>query len=241
MKPEEVNILVAVLALALATVAFLIDQRDKRRSHRFIAGVLLLLLLIGIAFALWLRTLRPAPPTAPERNTEDEPRPPGIREPLDTVSTTVDTGKSPISEQDVTPPPYQSWLTREGSLIRYNAARYMPGSCPGRIMAVGDFGSGGWTSGPLARCERDGWLTFDAGQLLREPGFVPGHTYCLNFVDSNDRYGQHGAPPRAPGLASIEVPAKEGAQVGLNIGFRVIRSAGGVLVEFTNEGVQHCE
>lgn len=239
MKPDEVDILVAVLGFALALIIFWIDQKDKGR-HRRVLGILFVLLVIGIPLGLWLRASRPTVTPSPGKVASKEPDPPSERG-TDSVSAPRDSASVTPPEPAEPVPPYHGWLRREGALIRYHAAVYMPGSCPGRIMAVGDFGPGGWTSGPEARCEADGWITFDAGQLLEEPRFVPGHTYCLNFVDDRGRYGQHGAPPRAPGLSEIEVPAKEGAQAGLTIGFRVVRSASGAAVEFTNEGIPHCE
>lgn len=237
MNPDEIVALVSVLGFVLALLAFHFDQEAKRRRRRVLTGGVVLL-VVGIPFAIWLRASRPpAPSPGTSAPRDDSPRaaagPGSVEAPRETASVAPPKASEPTS-------PYHGWLTRDRALIRYNAAVYMPGSCPGRIMAVGDFGPGGWTSGPEARCEADGWLTFDAGQLLQEPRFVPGHTYCLNFVDEQGRYGQHGAPPRAPGLHAIGVQAREGEQAGITMGFRIVRSHDGPRVEFTNEGIPHC-
>jgi hypothetical protein len=238
MTNEEVGILAGVLSLVLGLLIFIFDQADKKRWGRVLAGCVVLL-LVGVAFALWTSASRRSATPPTDAGPGREVRPPGGRRIADSVG--ADTATLPRPPKPGPKPPYDSWLRREGSLIRYNAAVYMAGSCPGTVMAVGDFGPGAWTSGPQAHCETNGWLTFDAAQLLEEPRFIPGHTYCLNFVDDRGRYGQHGAPPRAPGLSAIELPAKEGAEAGLTIGFRVTRSTGGAAVEFTNEGKPHCE
>lgn len=240
MTNEEIGILAGVLSFVLAFLIFIFDQADKKRGRRVLAGGVVLL-FVGIAFALCTSASRPSVAPATDAGPTPEVRPRGSGGIADSAGPVGETGTPPRPPQLDPEPPYNSWLRREGTLIRYNAAVYMAGSCPGRIMAVGDFGPGAWTSGPQAHCETDGWLTFDAAQLLEEPRFIQGHTYCLNFVDDRGRYGQHGAPPRAPGLSVIEVPAREGPEAGLTIGFRVTQSPGGARVEFTNEGKPHCE
>jgi hypothetical protein len=240
MTAEEIGILAGVLSFVLALLIFTFDQADKKRGRRVLAGGVVLL-MVGVAFALWTSATKRARASDVDNDPRPEIRPPGDRPSVDSAEALRDTAARPTPPQEQTEPPYSRWLRRDGALIRYNAAVYMPGSCPGRIMAVGDFGPGGWTSGPEARCDADGWLTFDAARLLEEPRFVAGQTYCLNFLDEHGRYGQHGAPPRAPGLSAIEVPAREGAGAGLTIGFRVTRLSGAAVVEFTKEGKPHCE
>jgi hypothetical protein len=242
MNLENLADVVTVLGFFLAFLAFAVDQWDKKR-RRFVLATGVLMMVLGLALAKRDGPVARTPDGGGVPDGRAPPvLPPGTRGVADTSIAVSDTPSAVQQTPIVADPPYHGWLRKQQLVIRYNAAMYMAGSCPGRIMAVGDFSTGGWTSGPEAQCDPDGWISFDAGQLVSAPRFVVGKTYCLNFVDEQGRYGLHGSPPRASGLSTIELPAKEGAEVGLNIGFRIVEVPGGThALEFTNAGAAHCE
>jgi hypothetical protein len=238
------NALLAILGLLIALCLALyasLDHWEKYPKHRKLFGGLagILAIVAGILFWAWHRERKVQP-------TENDP--PSSRAPVDTSQNVAHTPNPRIIPQGEPKAPkatpvssrYNDWLRRSGTTILYNASRLIPDGCVEGTMAVGDFSRGGWGSGPTVDCRPDGWLAFDTRSLLEESGFFVDHTYCLNFVTPGRKWGQHGGPQKAPGMELIGVPAAEGPEFGINIGFRVVKTASGHEVEFTKEGVEHC-
>ncbi|HZH04755.1 MAG TPA: hypothetical protein VEY30_13295 [Myxococcaceae bacterium] len=195
------------------------------------------------------------PNTSPPDNRRvesDSALPPSVRPVPSVVDGTRDDLPSPrpapeVRELDPVPPSsrnqrlYHSWLRSEDLTILYAAERWIDGGCTDGTMALGDFSPGGWATGPKVQCRPDGWIAFDAGQLLDNPRFYPDHTYCLNFRNALGNWGQHGGEQRAPGMGEIGVKAAQGADVGINIGFRINRVGQRHELEFTGRGITACQ
>jgi hypothetical protein len=208
------------------------EKHPKQRRHLLIAGGVLL--LVG-AVMLYYGRKKPVPPQAPEHkaasDTSRVPPNAGGRD-----SSVADTPRS-----EAPPAAYDAWLRKSDLTIFYNAARLIEGGCTEGTVALGDFSQGGWSTGPVVECRPDGWLAFDTRPLIAEPGFFLDHTYCVNFRNALGNWGQHGGPRRAPGMDLIGVPAAGGEEEGITVGFRVTRTADGHELQFTKQGVAHCQ
>jgi hypothetical protein len=106
----------------------------------------------------------------------------------------------------------KDWIQTRGSWVYYRFGYYYGNApsehvqCSNDIRAVGKWGWD-WSYGLEVVCLDDQWLAFDLGTLYREHRLSLGE--CAETINIRSRppkehWGQHGAPPQAPGLDSVE-------------------------------------
>lgn len=236
-----------VTGLGALLVAFYEQWANKDRRKGLLAiGVILLATGVLLSFVAVRRNASQPDTRNVSRTDTASPAPRPTNGPgAETPPRTEPAPPTQPAAPDPAPPsparPYDSWIRSEGLTIVYDARRWIDGGCTDGTMALGDFSPGGWGSGPEVQCRPDGWLAFDTRPLLESPRFYLDHTYCLNFRNNLGNWGQHGGRQRAPGMDEIGVPAAEGADVGINIGFRINRTGDGYALEFTRTGITSCQ